>query len=105
MLMTEHTKKNVRREIGKYFRRSRMSSGLSQKETALKVGITPQYLSNFENGRSTLSLDFIKKLISLYKISSENVIQTYLQITKHALEEDFKIIKSKKSKLDTFDLL
>ncbi|MCC6138896.1 MAG: helix-turn-helix transcriptional regulator [Bdellovibrionaceae bacterium] len=90
MIRSEASKKTVRREMGRYFKKCRKGAKLSQVEVGLELGISPQYLSNFENGRSTLSFQHVKRLVVLYSIGIDALVRVYLLIVKQVLESDYK---------------
>jgi transcriptional regulator with XRE-family HTH domain len=47
----------------------RTASGMKQKEIAVKVGVTPNYLSLVENGKREPSISFLKRLAAVLGIS------------------------------------
>lgn len=50
-------------KIGRLVRDSRIKSGLTQKELALKSGTSRNYISRIENDRSDIELDTLRKII------------------------------------------
>jgi DNA-binding XRE family transcriptional regulator len=50
-------------KIGRLIRESRMKSGLTQQELALRSGTTRNYISRIENDRSDIELDTLRKII------------------------------------------
>lgn len=50
-------------EIGKLIRESRVKSGLTQQELALKSGTTRNYISRIENERSDIELATLRRII------------------------------------------
>jgi transcriptional regulator with XRE-family HTH domain len=95
MLESDLVLKSIKREMGKYFKKIRIESQISQAEAANKLAVTPQYLSNFENGRSTFSYPLIRQLIKLYGVSCESVIGFYIPLLKSKLEHDLRDAKRK----------
>ena len=49
--------------IGKLVKNTRIKSGLTQKELALKSGTSRNYISRIENDKSDIELDTLKKII------------------------------------------
>lgn len=49
--------------IGRLVRETRIKSGLTQKELALKSGTSRNYISRIENDRSDIELDTLRKII------------------------------------------
>ena len=47
---------------------AREQSGISQRQVAFAVGVTPAYLSRLENGQRIPSLQVIEKLAKLYRV-------------------------------------
>ncbi|MCX6233153.1 MAG: helix-turn-helix transcriptional regulator [Bacteroidetes bacterium] len=52
-------------KIGRLIRESRMKSGLTQQELALRSGTTRNYISRIENDRSDIELDTLRKIIEI----------------------------------------
>jgi transcriptional regulator with XRE-family HTH domain len=73
--------------FGEFLKSKRESAGLSQGDVAkkLKYG-SPQFISNWERGVAKPPVKTLGKIISLYKIDREELIEGYLKNTKHTLE-------------------
>lgn len=56
-------KTDIGLKIGRLIRETRMKSGLTQQELAIKSGTTRNYISRIENDRSGIELDTLKKII------------------------------------------
>ena len=54
-----------------YFRKR---IGMSQKFLAEKSGITPEFLSMVENGKSKISADIFMKIVSVLNIKAEDLL-------------------------------
>ena len=52
--------------IGFRLKRLRSSKGMTAKEVAEKMGVSPSYISMLENGKSNYSLKTLMKLMSIY---------------------------------------
>jgi transcriptional regulator with XRE-family HTH domain len=50
------------KELAKYFLEYRVKSGLSQKELAMKAGIMQCQVSNYENGKQTVTFETLVKM-------------------------------------------
>ena len=50
-------------KIGRLVRDTRIKSGLTQKELAIKSGTSRNYISRIENDRSDIELDTLRKII------------------------------------------
>lgn len=56
-------KSDLANKIGKLIRESRMKSGLTQQELAIKSGTTRSYISRIENDRSDIELATLTRII------------------------------------------
>lgn len=56
-------KSDVVLKIGRLVRESRMQSGLTQQELAIKSGTTRSYISRIENDRSDIEIATLKKIV------------------------------------------
>jgi DNA-binding XRE family transcriptional regulator len=56
-------KMDVVLKIGRLIRESRMRSGLSQQELAIKSGTTRNYISRIENDRSDIEIATLRKIV------------------------------------------
>jgi DNA-binding XRE family transcriptional regulator len=52
-------------KIGRLVRDTRIKSGLTQKELAIKSGTSRNYISRIENDRSDIELDTLRKIIEI----------------------------------------
>lgn len=66
-----------RYEIASRLKEARERAGLTQKEAADKVGLTPQAISNFERGINQVSNDVLRKLCDLYKVSPDIILDDF----------------------------
>lgn len=56
-------KSDVVLKIGRLIRESRMRSGLTQQELAIKSGTTRNYISRIENDRSDIEIATLRKIV------------------------------------------
>ena len=56
-------KNDVSLKIGRLIRESRMRSGLTQQELAIKSGTTRNYISRIENDRSDIEIATLRKIV------------------------------------------
>ncbi|MBQ9458263.1 MAG: helix-turn-helix transcriptional regulator [Bacilli bacterium] len=61
-------------EYGKRFRLYRDKKGLTQKEAAEALGITPYQLGNYETDRSEPNIATLKKMSQLYQVSLDRLL-------------------------------
>lgn len=54
-------------------RAARINKQLTQKEVAEKLGCTMPTIAAWENGKSKITLDNVKKLLELYEVSIEEI--------------------------------
>ncbi len=59
----DHTKTNF--EIGHIILKSRLKSGMTQQELAMKSGTTRNYISRIENNHSDIELGTLRKIIEI----------------------------------------
>ena len=55
-------------DLGRAIKLIRTASGMKQKDIAVKVGVTPNYLSLVENGKREPSISFLKRLAAVLGI-------------------------------------
>lgn len=88
--MKKETKEETKRYnaiIGRNAKRFRNMKRLTQEIVSEKVGITPEYLSKFENGRYNASIYNIIKLCQIFDITPNELLQDFFQDTPHGISE------------------
>ena len=55
-------------------KKARQYAGLTQQETAEKLGISTKTYQNYENGKTAMSIDKAKKFSSITNIPLSNII-------------------------------
>ena len=69
-------------EFGKLLRIIRVNSGDSAKDMAIKLNMSPSYLSTIENGKRNIPPDMEQLLISAYNLSDrDNLTEIYKEKT------------------------
>ncbi|MCR4621442.1 MAG: helix-turn-helix domain-containing protein [Clostridiales bacterium] len=64
--------------FGSYLAFMRQRKGLSQRATAQKLGISPMYLSDVENGkRSAFALEKLRRFASVAELSAEETCRLF----------------------------
>ena len=63
-------------EIGRRLKKARLDAGLTQKDVAIKLGITYQAISNYERGTNRVDTDTLGKLCGIYNIRINDLIRT-----------------------------
>ena len=67
-------------KISEYFKTKRMGANLSQQEVAKALGFTTgQFVSNWERGLSFPPMQILPKLVKLYKINKNELMNVYLE--------------------------
>jgi len=61
-------------ELAKKLRDMRLKSGLSQKEIAEQIGVSPSVVSAYELGERTPSVEVLMSLAALYNCSSDYLL-------------------------------
>lgn len=64
--------------LGEFFKQKRVDVGLTQAEVAKVLGLsTGQFVSNWERGVSAPPMDYLPRLMKLYKMNKAQVISIY----------------------------
>lgn len=81
--------KNDRFEVlGEYLKNKRKNRGLTQWDVAKELGYTsPQFISNFERGLCAPSFDTLPKLIKMYGIPEDEILNLLMQQQEKFLRE------------------
>ncbi|MCB9025345.1 MAG: helix-turn-helix transcriptional regulator [Bdellovibrionaceae bacterium] len=76
------------KKMGKYFKKYREKKGLQQKDVANALGYSsPQFISNMERGLCMPPISKLKKLISLYDMPAEEVLNIILEEQKKVISQ------------------
>jgi transcriptional regulator with XRE-family HTH domain len=86
----------MRHTTGKLIRGARLASKVSQVELAKKLGISSQYIANFERGVSNPPHRLIKKISKLLEINTTLLINALVSDYKESLIRKVNEGKSKK---------
>ncbi|MBK9294407.1 MAG: helix-turn-helix transcriptional regulator [Oligoflexia bacterium] len=78
-------KQNEFKKLGTYLKNKRLDAGLTQTQASKQLNYTPQFICNWEKGKSMPPLDKLYQLSKLYKIDSEELIQEVLEIQEDLL--------------------
>lgn len=74
-------------ELGSKIRELRTKEGLTQKDLAEKLFVTPQAISRWENDGIEPPIDSLKKMASLFHISLDDLLSVKQEEEKEAIEE------------------
>ncbi len=96
---SESNRKWLHKEIGSYFKAARVGSGVTQLEISKELGVTPQYICNYEAGSAGFGGDLVRGFIKHYKLSVNKVLEDLAKVQKMYLEAEIKGLSLKKSKL------
>ena len=66
-------KKNIATNITKY----RKERGMTQKELALKLGVVPSRVSNWENGTNSMDINTLFKICNILSVSINDIYGVY----------------------------
>ncbi len=86
----DNNKKWLHSELGTYFKAARLKAGLTQLEIAEHLGVTPQYICNYENGAAGFGGDVVRGFVKHYKLSANTVVEDLAKIQKRYLEAELK---------------
>src|SRR5687767_12238773 len=65
--------------LGLFLKDKRVGSGYSQNQLAHELGITPQYISQWERGRQSPSCDLLAQLVDLLDINQTELLDLIMQ--------------------------
>jgi transcriptional regulator with XRE-family HTH domain len=75
------------RSLSNFLKEKRVGKGLTQADLAKALGYTtPQFVSNWENERSSPPLDAVAKLVDILDIQKDEIITIMLDETRQTLE-------------------
>ena len=69
--------KEINRKIGAKIRRMRESTGMVRDEFSEKVGISTQFLTDIERGRTGPSLTTLCKICDILGVSTDSILRDY----------------------------
>ena len=104
----------MKNQFGKVISKLRRENGWSQKETALKLGISQALLSHYEKGIRECGLDFLTKAASVFNCSTDYLLglsksQTNAKVDTDNISADLKQFpkfeKSRNDAINTLNLL
>ena len=77
-------------DLATYLKARRIDAGLSQIEVSKKLGYTSaQFVSNWERGVAKPPLEALVKIIKLYAVDGDEVVDRYIFATRKRLEKVF----------------
>jgi len=80
------------REFAKRLKAARVAGGFTQDEIAKKLGYTTaQFISNWERGVAFPPLDALAKLIRIYRLDANTVVEMCLEAASERLHKAMKI--------------
>ena len=62
------------RKIGEIVRAERKRRGWTQEVLAERISVSPQYVSQIENGRANISLEKVVELATAFRISTDTLL-------------------------------
>ena len=74
--------------IGKFFKRAREESQLTQEEIATALGYSSkQIVSNWERGLCSPPLNQVSKLVQLLKLNPEEIVDLFMRASRSEFEK------------------
>lgn len=70
----QHLQEEMHVEVGRKIRELRQDKGLLQEELARKAGLSASALSNFEQGRRRISLEWLRKISKVLGVTVSDLI-------------------------------
>ena len=86
-------------DLGSQIRRYRKRAGMSQKDLAFQLSISPTRLYNWESNRNEPSIDYLKDICEALNITPDDLLDTYLDNEKYT-QKEHTIIASYRNKVD-----
>lgn len=62
-------------KLAQYIKNARIYKGMTQKETAVKLGTSVVFVSLMESGESKIPLDKLRRLIKIYSLHKSEVVK------------------------------
>lgn len=76
-----------RKKLGIFLRAQRENSQKTQREVSKRLGYTsPQFISNIERGSSVIPLKTLARMINLYNIQADEVVNIILDSQRRLLK-------------------
>ncbi|MBX7232094.1 MAG: helix-turn-helix domain-containing protein [Bdellovibrionales bacterium] len=87
-----HAKRRMGKEafskVGDFFKDKRVEVNLTQSEVAEALGLSSgQFVSNWERGVSMPPMDYLPKLVKLYKINKSELVSVYTSEQERFIKE------------------
>lgn len=81
-------------KMAEYLRRKRLESGMTQTALSRVLGYkTSQFVSNWENGRSSLPLSALAQIIRVLDVPQSEIIEILMAETKEELTTQLSVSK------------
>lgn len=75
--------------LGEKIKTLRKSNNLTQKELALKIGVTASTVTKYENGQLEPNIDILNKISNIFNISVSNLIDDNYSRKEFSTESEF----------------
>ena len=81
--------KPIYKKLGSMIKSARRAHGHTQKELALHLGFgSSMFVSTMESGRVTIPFNALGKIIKLYKLNRDAVVEELLKIHKDKIDHE-----------------
>ena len=87
--------KNYDDSIGKNIRQYRLKNGMTQKQLAEKIGVSPETLGRCELGRYRVTLSMIIKLSTIFKVPTDCLLFGRVRYYKNQEPDDLTAVIDK----------
>ena len=67
--------------VGKALQVKRETLRFTRSELARKLGIRPQFVSNWERGTSYPPMDRLARIVKLFKLNKKHILELYIEET------------------------
>ena len=92
-------------EVGKRARQARQNKNLSQADLAELIQISPSHMSDFENGKTNISLDIFMRLTEALQVSADWLLQTNIPQVNEMQTSEFADLLSDCSSSETQSII
>jgi len=89
-------------KLGEAIKRARSAKGLTQRALAEKVGVTPAYLCQIENGRRDPGTGLVKSICDALGLPPEVLFWEAIRPSRHLSGEDKRVCDLAKSLLQRY---
>lgn len=88
---TGFSKRRLLKNIGEYLKNERVAHGFSLPKLAAKLRCSTQFIYRIENGLSVPSIETLKRMVALYGLSENEILELILSEERIELKKHLSI--------------